>query len=489
MNKRILTGLTITWLMTLALLGATELQLNVLRFTEGRTVKFGMAPTQRVPGAQMKAEVKYEEGQERIEIEYKGLKPAVLFGGDITCYVLWAINRDGASQNLGELWVRPDSDSEKVKFSTGLRNFALLVTAESYYQIGKPSDFVIFQNEGQADPPVPTDPLVFSSFDPAARYGVENLSSLKYDGKKPLDLLQAEVVYRIAKDLNAKDRAGELFDQATIALEQATHMYERKRNEGAQRYARRSVAASNEAISLTLRKIELENLEKDIADRQAQIASLESRASDAEKSLQQAQQKNEELSKLAVETEARLDEASRSLEEVRTERAALEAALEKLRLDQQELRASMQNLEVEKTDLQGKLQSALSQVADTRESARGLIVSLPDILFDVGEATLKSEATLALAKMAGILLIMDDLNLRIEGHTDSTGAPSFNLRLSQRRADSVFDLLSSQGIRSTRMHTVGYGMERPVADNSTAEGRSKNRRVEIIVAEGEISAE
>jgi outer membrane protein OmpA-like peptidoglycan-associated protein len=148
----------------------------------------------------------------------------------------------------------------------------------------------------------------------------------------------------------------------------------------------------------------------------------------------------------------------------------------------------MKDLEVEKVDLQGKLQSALSQVADTRESARGLIVSLPDILFDVGQATLKPDATIALAKLAGILLIMDDLNLRIEGHTDSTGSPSFNLRLSQRRADAVFDLLSSQGIRSSRIRTVGYGVERPVADNSSAEGRSRNRRVEIIIAEGEIAA-
>jgi outer membrane protein OmpA-like peptidoglycan-associated protein len=126
-------------------------------------------------------------------------------------------------------------------------------------------------------------------------------------------------------------------------------------------------------------------------------------------------------------------------------------------------------------------------VADTRESARGFIVNLPDILFDVGEATLKTDATVALAKLAGILLIMQDLNLRVEGHTDSTGTASFNLRLSERRADSVFDFLAAQGIQVARMKTAGYGMERPIADNSTAAGRSQNRRVEIIIAEGEVS--
>ena len=89
--------------------------------------------------------------------------------------------------------------------------------------------------------------------------------------------------------------------------------------------------------------------------------------------------------------------------------------------------------------------------------------------------------------LAGILLIMQDLNLRVEGHTDSTGTASLNLRLSERRADSVFDFLAEEGIRSDRMKRAGYGMDRPIASNSTADGRSKNRRVEIIIAEGEVA--
>ncbi|UCF38882.1 MAG: OmpA family protein, partial [Acidobacteriota bacterium] len=100
-----------------------------------------------------------------------------------------------------------------------------------------------------------------------------------------------------------------------------------------------------------------------------------------------------------------------------------------------------------------------------------------------------SEAQLPLVKLAGILLIMQDLNLRIEGHTDSTGSPSFNQRLSEQRADSVFDLLVTQGVSSTRIRTAGYGMERPIEDNATSEGRTKNRRVEIIIAEGDVAEE
>ncbi len=141
-------------------------------------------------------------------------------------------------------------------------------------------------------------------------------------------------------------------------------------------------------------------------------------------------------------------------------------------------------LEREKAELSTRLQGALSQVADTQKSARGMIVSLPDILFDINEATLKNEAKIVIAKLAGILLILPELNLRVEGHTDSTGSADYNQGLSERRAAPVRDFLAQQGIGGQRMISVGYGLTRPVADNSTREGRARNRRVEIVIAEG-----
>jgi outer membrane protein OmpA-like peptidoglycan-associated protein len=117
-----------------------------------------------------------------------------------------------------------------------------------------------------------------------------------------------------------------------------------------------------------------------------------------------------------------------------------------------------------------------------------MIVSLPDILFDTDQATLKNDAKIVIAKLAGILLILPELNLRVEGHTDSTGSADYNQDLSERRAVSVRDFLAQQGIGGQRMVAVGYGLSRPVADNATREGRAKNRRVEIVIAEGEVAA-
>jgi len=123
-------------------------------------------------------------------------------------------------------------------------------------------------------------------------------------------------------------------------------------------------------------------------------------------------------------------------------------------------------------------------VADTQSSARGFVVNLPDILFDLNEATLKPEARVVIAKLSGILLIMPELNLRIEGHTDATGSEEHNQALSERRATSVKDFLTEQGLAAGRIVAVGYGETRPVADNESAEGRKKNRRVEIVISQG-----
>ncbi len=479
-----------------SMFAADSITLQALRFDEKRDVKFDMLPTRRVGGARMEGKVKIENGQSWIELKFQNLKPAVLFGGDVTCYVVWAVNRDGAAQNLGELTVDSGGGGQTLEFSTGLRNFAVLVTAESYYQVDGPSELVVFSNAPKADPPVMADAVVFNDLGPAPKYGIESVGDVKYDGKKPLELVQAERVFDLAKGLNAEHYAASLYRQAQIALIQATQMYERNRKDGAQRYSRSSVASSNEAIRVTKRQIAFEELEKQIAERQAKMESLESRAKEAEEQLAQTTREREE-------TMASLKDATSQVENLQDQRSQLEGELGNLRRQQEEaaksmqqmqasiqqMRASMKDLETEKETLQGRLQGALSKVADTRDSARGYIVNLPDILFDVGKATLKPDAQIVLAKLAGILLMMTDLNVRVEGHTDSTGSAEFNLRLSRERASSVANLLSTQGVDASRIQTEGYGMERPVADNSTASGRQKNRRVEIIIAEGEISAQ
>jgi outer membrane protein OmpA-like peptidoglycan-associated protein len=491
-------------------LSATPLDLNVIRLPERRTVEVNMISPRRIPESTMKAKIRFEEGQSRIEIDYDNMKPAVLFGGDITCYVLWAVSRDGGFENLGELWVRPERDKDSLLFSTGLRTFALLVTAEPYYQVERPSQLVITWNDPSTDPQAPSDQLSFSSFASLPKIGFETLANVRYDGKTPLDVVQAEKAFEIAGRMKAQESAPELYREAETTLQQSKVMAQNSQaRRGAQEYARRSVASSNEAIKIALRTERAKELEELIAQRQAKMKLLEDNAAESEKHAAESEARAQnlqreaetamaELQKQRQAAEASIADLNRQIEGVRAERTSLESQKQELesnltamRQEQSTIQASLaamqgdlDRVKREKAALEGRLQQALSLVAETRESARGFIVNLPDILFDVNQAALKPEAQVAIAKLAGILLIMQDLNLRIEGHTDSTGSAAYNLNLSKQRAESVLDFLNRQGIASERMRAFGYGLERPIADNSTAEGRSRNRRVEIVIAEG-----
>ena len=122
-----------------------------------------------------------------------------------------------------------------------------------------------------------------------------------------------------------------------------------------------------------------------------------------------------------------------------------------------------------------------SLILETRDTARGLIVNMSDVLFDTGSYTLKPGAREKLAKISGIVLAHSGLSLQIEGHTDSVGSDDFNQQLSERRADSVRDFLAEQGVPGSSITAHGFGKTQPVAANDTPEGRQRNRRVELVV--------
>ena len=135
--------------------------------------------------------------------------------------------------------------------------------------------------------------------------------------------------------------------------------------------------------------------------------------------------------------------------------------------------------------LRAQLLKQLNEVLQTTDTPRGLVVNMADVLFETNKYALSQDAQLKLAKLSGIIQAHPGLNLAIEGYTDTTGTPDYNLKLSQQRADTVRDFLISQGLSADTITAKGLGQANPVADNSTAAGRKLNRRVEIIVS-GEV---
>ena len=222
-----------------------------------------------------------------------------------------------------------------------------------------------------------------------------------------------------------------------------------------------------------LRKDSLSALQNDLLaaknqtlETQEEMKEREAHANAKQDSLLKASKEREAT--LLAQASAREDSLLRASKERESE---LEKALA-------EERAKAEARQKEAKSKLNELQSKLIQVT---QDARGIILSMSDILFDVNKASLKQDLKTSLAKVAGILSVYQELNVLVEGHTDNTGSEKHNMKLSEQRAKNVMDFLVSQGIDASRLTSKGYGMTRPVGDNKTKDGRQKNRRVDLVI--------
>jgi outer membrane protein OmpA-like peptidoglycan-associated protein len=253
--------------------------------------------------------------------------------------------------------------------------------------------------------------------------------------------------------------------------------------------AREAVQTAEDARLIALKRQDERRLALErqaAADREAQAKAQAERA--------RTQAEDDARRRAQAEAEQRLEAERRARAEAERERAQAlaaaaqvqaEAAKERSLKDQaaaDEARQAAARAEQEKAELRAKLVQQLNLILDTRDSARGLIVNISDVLFDTGKYSLKPAAREKLAKVSGIVLAHPGLKLQVEGHTDSVGGEEFNQQLSEKRAAAVRDFLIQQGISINSVSARGFGKTTPVASNDTAAGRQQNRRVEMIVA-------
>jgi len=182
--------------------------------------------------------------------------------------------------------------------------------------------------------------------------------------------------------------------------------------------------------------------------------------------------------KLALNSAASAEEQERiRLEAAERERKLKNEIAEKQRLlDEEKRKAEERQAEARK-----KLDALQSKLINVRKDARGIILSMSDILFDVNKATLTPDLKTSLAKIAGILTVYAESNVLVEGHTDNTGSAELNQKLSEQRAGNVLQFLVEQGVAKDRLKSAGYGFTKPIGDNSTPDGRQKNRRVDLVI--------
>ena len=273
--------------------------------------------------------------------------------------------------------------------------------------------------------------------------------------RTPGSLTQAESLYQSLLGRGADQRVEAEMIRTRQAIEEARMAVTNNRPqpyvEGLGRIALRHAQSAEAIEAAVLAQRATDSLQKARLNR---LLSL----SEAQRSQLAEQQKlsQEEISTLRVRTltaEQRADSLRRAVEEAN---AKLSEALTQLR-------------------------SLVAEITNIRETSRGLVISLSDVLFDVNSSTLRGGAASNVQKIAGILNQYPDYKISVEGHTDAQGSDAYNQQLSQRRAASVLDALVAGGVPADRITSQGFGESQPVASNDTPAGRQQNRRVEVIV--------
>jgi outer membrane protein OmpA-like peptidoglycan-associated protein len=428
--------------------------------------KVDLKGTELMQGArgEAKVEIKSKAGTAAIEVNVKDLKPASTLGAEFLTYVVWVVTPEGRTGNTGELLLDKDGNG-KLSATTPAQTFSVIVTAEPYYVVKMPSEMVVLQSENRKDTKGKIFPV--SEYKLMKRSVYEQLGNplaMTPDPKVPLVMYEARNAVQVAKSRKADKYAPEVFTKAEASLQMAENDLAGKADKNkVASDARQTVQFAEDARALSVQRQDAERITQE-----RDAAAAKAKAEAEEKAAAQAAVEKQKADEAAAEARRKADEAK--------QKADAEIAAQA---------AARQKAEQEKTQLRAKLLEQFNRVLPTTDTDRGLVVNMGDVLFATGKADLGADAKIALARLSGIVLNYPSLKLAIGGYTDSTGSTELNQTLSEKRADGVMDYLVSQGLEADALSAKGYGTSNPVADNSTSQGRQKNRRVEIVIS-GEV---
>jgi outer membrane protein OmpA-like peptidoglycan-associated protein len=472
------------------------------RHRSGAT-KIDFQGTDLMPSASGEAKVESKRGALEIEVEFSGVDRPTSFGNEYLTYVFWAISPEGRPVNIGEVLVG-DNHRSKLDVTTDLQAFALIVTAEPYYAVRRPSNVVVLENVIRPDTVGATE-VVDAKFELIDRGGYiptgYKLDPVILNAKLPLEFFEARNAVRIAQSAGAERYAAESYGKAVSQMNEAdalaTGRHTNKKSLSA--LSREVVQTAEDAREIAMKHIDEERAEAERragshreaaatnranAESQGRV-NAEAATADAVRQRNEADRRNVDAQAAAQQAAGAQADAERERNEARQKQKAAEMDSDLNRAAAASSDAQLQQAVRDREELRARLLQQFNLILETRDTARGLVVNMSDVLFDSGKFTLRPLAREKLAKISGIVLAYPSLNLAVEGNTDSVGTEAFNQDLSEKRAEGVRSYLTAQGIPEGSTTATGFGKTRPIASNDTSEGRQQNRRVELIVS-GEV---
>jgi outer membrane protein OmpA-like peptidoglycan-associated protein len=514
--------------------------------------EIGFRGTPLLPEARGVARVESKQGVIKIDASMEQLQPASKFGPEYLTYVMWAITPEGRATNVGEVLLnggksKLDATTELQSFGlivTAEPYFAVTQPSDAVVM----ENFVRKDTVGTIEE-VNAKFELLQRGQYTLNVNPSEIKPMEGNSKVPLELYEAQNAVRIARWTGAETYAPETYQKAVQGLQNAEgYLVGKAGKKPIGTVAREAVQMAEDARIITVKKIAAEQLAGERqagADREA-VAGTQRAAAEADTA---RVTRNAELAQVAAQSEAdrvrqenaaRMEaarnEADRAKRDNAAQIAATQAEADRLKLEnaakmsaaqteadrmktasdaqlaaahdeadrlkrdndaqrasaQVELdRASKANAQAqaEKAELRTQLMTQFNAILQTRDTARGLIVNMSDVLFDTGKYSLRPLAREKLAKVAGIVSGHPGLKLDVEGHTDSVGGDQYNQQLSEDRGGAVRSYLVEQGMPGTSVTTKGFGKTQPVASNDTAEGRQLNRRVELVISGDVIGTE
>jgi outer membrane protein OmpA-like peptidoglycan-associated protein len=486
--------------------------------------------TPLLPEARGEARVESKQGVIQIGARMEKLQPATKFGPEYLTYVMWAITPEGRATNVGEVLL--NGGKSKLDATTELQSFGLIVTAEPYFAVTQPSDVVVMENFVRKDT-TGTIEQVDAKYELLQRgqytlnVNPAEIKPLRLDSKVPLELYEARNAVQIARWTGAERYAPDTFQKAVVGLQNAEgYLTGKAGRKPIGTVAREAAQMAEDARIITVKKIDGERLanerqagaEREALAESGRVAAQADSARatrDAEAARVAAQSEADRVKRdndakmVAAQNEAdrakrdnaaqmaaAQNEADRLKNQNDAATAAAQNEADRLKRENDAQRAASQaeldsaakqkaQLEADKVELRAQLLTQFNAILQTRDTARGLIVNMSDVLFDTAKFSLRPLAREKLAKVAGIVSGHPGLRLDVEGHTDSVGGDEYNQRLSEQRGEAVRNYLTQEGMAAGSVTAKGLGKSDPVASNATASGRQQNRRVEIVIS-GEV---
>lgn len=470
---------------------------------QGGTSKVEFRGTDLLQRASGEAKVEGKKTNFEIDVKFQGLEDATKFGLEYLTYVLWAVSPQGRPVNLGELSLDRNGNAH-VKAFTDLQTFGMIVTAEPYFAVTQPGNMVVIESAsvdgGGGENIDARYELVTRGTYSSTNTHIDD-AIFGIDRNTPVELFEARNAVRIAHNAAADKYAASILSKAGQQLMHAEEIYRQKQNKAAvEAAAKEAVETAEEARLMAVKQKAEDEAQAAAAAREAKAradaeaeakrrADAEAARAQAEQARIQAEQAKAEAEKAKAEAVAAAQEAARQREEAEKAKAEALAQQQALAVEADKAKAAAaqseslrQQAENEKQELRARLLQQLNSILATRDSARGLIANMSDVLFRSGSFELAPGARETLAKVSGILLAYPSLHLAVEGHTDSVGSDEYNQALSEHRAESVRDYFVQQGVPAGSIEAHGFGKTEPIASNDTSEGRQQNRRVELILS-------